>query len=98
MTTLFNPDTQTPYQVTDEEREAIASAIDTEELTTLALTLGNIPSRSGEEAEAGEFVRSWLDEQGFITRTTGAVPHRQNIIGEYGGKGPGAKPVVYCSP
>ena len=54
MTTLFNPDTQTPYQVTDEEREAIASAIDTEELTTLALTLGNIPSRSGEEAEAGD--------------------------------------------
>ena len=89
MTTLFNPDTQTPYQVTDEEREAIASAIDTEELTTLALTLGNIPSRSGEEAEAGEFVRRWVDEQGFLTRTTGAVPHRQNIIGEYGGKGLG---------
>ena len=89
MTSLFNPDTQTPYTVTDEEKAAIASAIETEELTQLALGLGNIPSRSGEEAQAGEFVRNWLVEEGFTTRTTGAVAHRQNVIGEYGGKGLG---------
>jgi len=53
MTSLFNPDTQTPYTVTVEEKAAIASAIETEELTQLALSLGNIPSRSGEEAQAG---------------------------------------------
>ncbi|MGC4024125.1 MAG: hypothetical protein QM744_02530 [Mesorhizobium sp.] len=49
-----------PYAVCEEERAAIAAAIDTGELIDLALTLGNIPSRSREELAAAEFVHDWM--------------------------------------
>lgn len=79
-----------PYQVTEEERAAIAAAINQDELVKLALELGNIPSRSREEAAAAQFVYEWLDREGFQPRRAGATPERPNIIGEYGGQGTGA--------
>jgi acetylornithine deacetylase/succinyl-diaminopimelate desuccinylase-like protein len=78
-----------PYDVSDEERHAIAAAIDSDELTQLALSLGNIPSRSGCEAEAAAFVFDWLQREGFNPRSVGATPQRPNVIGEYGGRGRG---------
>ncbi|MED5545935.1 MAG: peptidase M20 [Pseudomonadota bacterium] len=79
-----------PYAVSEEEREAIAAAIDTDELVALALELGNIPSRSREELAAAEFVHDWMGREGFKPRKVGAVPERPNVIGEYGGTAPGA--------
>ncbi len=72
-----------------DERDAIAAAIDTRELVDLALTLGNMPSRSGEEAAWRRSSR--LDGgEGVRPRRVGATPERPNIIGEYGGNGRGA--------
>ncbi|MBU2879108.1 MULTISPECIES: hypothetical protein [Aliiglaciecola] len=86
---LYPSDTQVNYSVTDEDVAAIKAAIDIQEITELALTLGNIPSQSGYEAESGKFVFDWLQTNGFKARQCGATPERQNIIGEYGGKGVG---------
>ncbi|WP_148274955.1 peptidase M20 [Novosphingobium sp. PP1Y] len=79
-----------PYAVSEEERAAIAAAIDADELVELALTLGNIPSRSREELAAAEFVHDWMAQEGFRPRKVGATPERPNVIGEYGGNGRGA--------
>ncbi|MCW2337407.1 acetylornithine deacetylase/succinyl-diaminopimelate desuccinylase-like protein [Sphingobium sp. B2D3A] len=84
-----NPATA-PYQVTEAEKDALAAAIDSDELVTLALELGNIPSRSREEAAAAQYVYEWMDREGFQPRRAGATPERPNIIGEYGGLGTGA--------
>ncbi|GGF70669.1 peptidase M20 [Alteromonas lipolytica] len=86
---LYPADTDLPYTVTDADKAALAGAIDIDELTELALTLGNIPSQSGLEAQAADFVYDWLDNEGFTPRKVGAVPHRPNVIGEYGGHGLG---------
>jgi len=75
--------------VSQADRDAIAAAIDTDELVELALTLGNIPSRSGQEREAGQFVHDWMAREGFSPRKVGATPERSNIIGTYGGLGAG---------
>ncbi|HEX4098201.1 MAG TPA: peptidase M20, partial [Caulobacteraceae bacterium] len=76
-----------PFSVSDEDRARIAAAIDPEELTELALTLGNIPSPAGHEKAAGDFVYDWMAREGFSPRKVGATPARNNIIGTYGGKG-----------
>ncbi len=75
--------------VSQADRDAIAAAIDEGELTELALTLGNIPSRSGQEREAGEFVHDWMAREGFSPRKVGATEDRFNVIGTYGGLGVG---------
>ena len=80
-----------PYEVTEADRAALAAAIDVEELTELALTLGNIPSPSRSEAKAAAFVHDWMEAEGFSPRKVGATPERPNVIGSYGGKGDGAK-------
>ncbi|HCX69099.1 MAG TPA: peptidase M20, partial [Rhodobiaceae bacterium] len=49
MSDPLNIETKAPYQVTEEERAAIAAAIDEDELCKLALELGNIPSPSRSE-------------------------------------------------
>jgi acetylornithine deacetylase/succinyl-diaminopimelate desuccinylase-like protein len=77
-----------PYAVTATEREAIAAAIDTDEL--VALALGNIPAPSRSEAAAAEFVYDWMRVEGFNPRKIGATPERANVIGETGGTAPGA--------
>ncbi|MBT0667478.1 peptidase M20 [Novosphingobium profundi] len=89
-TPAFADPTAAPYAVSEEERAAIAAAIDTDELVELALTLGNIPSRSREERAAAEFVHDWMAREGFNPRKVGATPERPNVIGEYGGTAPGA--------
>jgi acetylornithine deacetylase/succinyl-diaminopimelate desuccinylase-like protein len=86
---LYPDDTSTTYTITDDDVARIKAAIDMDELTELALTLGNIPSQSRYEAESAAFVFDWLQRNGFKSRQCGATPERQNIIGEYGGKGVG---------
>ncbi|TCM17123.1 acetylornithine deacetylase/succinyl-diaminopimelate desuccinylase-like protein [Novosphingobium sp. PhB165] len=86
----FADPAKAPYAVSEDERAAIAAAIDTDELVELALTLGNIPSRSREELAAAEFVHDWMAKEGFKPRKVGATPERPNVIGEYGGTGRGA--------
>ena len=76
-----------PFVVSGEDRARIAAAIDIDELVALALDLGNIPSPAGQEEAAGTFVFDWLAREGMSPRRVGAVPHRSNIIGTYGGKG-----------
>ncbi|MDD3798377.1 MAG: peptidase M20 [Novosphingobium sp.] len=88
--TPFADPASAPYPVSEEERSAIAAAIDQDELVALALELGNIPSRSREEAAAAQFVYDWMEREGFSPRRAGATPERPNIIGEYGGSGTGA--------
>ncbi len=88
--TVFADPKASPYAISEEEKVALAKAIDEDELVRLALDLGNIPSRSREEAEAAQFVHDWMDREGFKPRKCGATPERPNIIGEYGGTGTGA--------
>ena len=69
--------------------EAVRAEIDSDELLDLALTLGNIPSRSGHERAAADFVFDWMEREGFGPRRVGATEDRPNVIGEYGGgRGP----------
>lgn len=75
--------------IAPEDVKAIADAIDIEELKTLILDLANIYSPSTGEAEASAFVHDWMEREGFRPLSVGAVPHRQNVIGTYGGNGPG---------
>jgi acetylornithine deacetylase/succinyl-diaminopimelate desuccinylase-like protein len=89
MTSFADP-AQAPYQITEAERDAIAAAIDTDELVELALTLGNIPAPSRSEAAAAAYVHDWMAREGFNPRKVGATPERPNVIGEYGGAGTGA--------
>ncbi len=89
-TPAFADPAAAPYAVSEAERAAIAAAIDTDELVDLALSLGNIPSRSREEQAAAEFVHDWMAREGFNPRKVGATPERPNVIGEYGGTAPGA--------
>ena len=79
-----------PYAVSAAERDAIAAAIDTDELVQLALALGNIPAPSRSESAAAQFVFDWMQREGFRPRKVGATPERPNIIGEIGGHGTGA--------
>ncbi len=79
-----------PHAVSEADRAALAAAIDADELVTLALELGNIPSPAGHELAAGNFVHDWMAKEGFCPRKVGATPERNNIVGTYGGKGPGA--------
>lgn len=89
MTDLLNIKMLPPCQVGEEERAALSASIDKDELTELALELGNIPSPSRHEAEASNYVFDWLQREGFTPRNVGATPERQNVIGEYGGYGDG---------
>lgn len=72
---------------TDVDR--VFTQIDKEELASLALALGNIDSPAGREKEVGQFVESWLEQEGFQTRTTSLFEDRPNVIGVYKGTGDG---------
>jgi acetylornithine deacetylase/succinyl-diaminopimelate desuccinylase-like protein len=84
------------YTVSETERQAIAAAIDVDELTRTALELGNIDSPSMQEASAADYVYEWLDREGFRPRKVGATPERPNIIATYGGRGDG-KSLLYTA-
>ncbi|CAN5226212.1 hypothetical protein BH09PSE6_BH09PSE6_03090 [soil metagenome] len=77
------------HAVSCHDRDAIAAAIDENELVELALTLGNIPAPSGRELEVANHVHDWMAREGFSPRKVGATPERPNIVGTYGGKGVG---------
>lgn len=79
-----------PYAVSVAERDALAAAIDSNELVELALALGNIPSRSRHELAAAMYVHDWMAAEGLRPRLVGATPERPNVIGEIGGMGRGA--------
>jgi len=85
-----------PGSITEGDKQAIAAAIDGDELTELALTLGNIPSPAGHEGKAAEFVYEWLKREGFNPRKVGATEDRPNVIGTYGGGGDGLN-LLYCA-
>ena len=70
--------------------QAIKQSVDLQELTELALTLSNIPSPSGQERAAADFVHQWCLEQGFTARKVAMIPERPNVVAEYGGEGVGA--------
>ena len=78
-----------PSTISQSDKEAIAAAIDAEELVKLALDLGNVPSFAGQETAAAEFVFEWMKREGFNPRKVGATPERPNVIGAYGGAGAG---------
>lgn len=80
-----------PKPVAPALRDAIAAAIDPDELTALILELANIPSYQSHEEQAGRFVFDWMQREGFRPRKVAAVPHRFNVVGEYGGRGLGPK-------
>lgn len=84
------PDTPAPHVITAADAAALDAAIDVEEVTSLVLTLCNIPAPVGQERAAGEFVHDWLEREGFAPRKVGLVEHRFNVIGRYGGHGDGA--------
>jgi len=77
-----------PFPVSEADREAIAAAIDVDEVVETALALGNIPSPAGHEQAAGDFVHAWMTREGFAPRRVGATPQRSNIVGTWGGQGP----------
>jgi acetylornithine deacetylase/succinyl-diaminopimelate desuccinylase-like protein len=82
---------------TEADRARLAAAIDTDELLALALTLSNIDSPSGHEAEAGQFVYDWMAREGFNPRKVGATPERFNVIGQYGGSGGGGENLLFTA-
>lgn len=86
-----------PFSVSDEDRAAVAAAIDKDELVELALTLGNIPSPAGKEKAAGDFVFDWMAREGFSPRKVGATPERNNIIGTYGGRAGGGRNLLFTA-
>lgn len=85
-----------PAAVSDADRAALLAAIDKDEITRLALDLGNIPSPAMGEAAAAEFVYQWLKEEGFAPRKVGATPERPNVVATYGGSGEG-KSLLYSA-
>ncbi|MEZ5937946.1 MAG: peptidase M20 [Hyphomonadaceae bacterium] len=89
MTSVWEDTPAAPFAVDEADRLALANAIDTQEITDLALELGNIPSPSRGELRAAEYVFDWLAKEGFAPRKVGATPERPNIVATYGGKGEG---------
>ncbi|MFN3610240.1 MAG: hypothetical protein ACK4Y9_14355 [Hyphomonas sp.] len=81
MSNVFRNLPEANYIVTEED----AAAIDKDEMTRVALELGNIPSPARGEAQAAEYVYQWLTKEGFRPRKVGATPERPNIIATYGG-------------
>lgn len=67
----------------------VIDGIDRQELTELALAMGNIASPPGGERPMAEFVVNWLTEAGFSPRTVALVPERPNVIATLPGTGGG---------
>src|SRR5579872_543973 len=69
----------------------VCSAIDgmREELTRLALDLGNIESPSGREGAAGNYVYDWMGRTRLDPERVGVFDDRFNVIGRLKGSGGG---------
>lgn len=61
-----------------------------DELTQLALDLGNIEAPTGREGPAGDFVFDWMANSGFNPERIGVFEDRFNVIGRLKGAGGGA--------
>jgi acetylornithine deacetylase/succinyl-diaminopimelate desuccinylase-like protein len=73
----------------NEVQQKVVGLIDRNELIELALTLGNIPSPAGEEAEIGNFIYDWLARNEYSPRRIGFVPERSCMAGVLPGTGDG---------
>jgi acetylornithine deacetylase/succinyl-diaminopimelate desuccinylase-like protein len=69
--------------------ESVLSAIDQEELVTLALDLANIDSPPGQEKPVSDAVRDWLRDNDIEASQIGIVPERPNVVGRVRGTGGG---------
>jgi acetylornithine deacetylase/succinyl-diaminopimelate desuccinylase-like protein len=67
----------------------VAAKIDSQEVTDLALALGNIDSPHGDEGAAAQYVFDWLSEHGFKPRKIGVTEDRFNVAARMAGAGGG---------
>ena len=67
----------------------VNALIDPEKVVDLALTLGNIDSPAGAEAQAGNYLLEWLRERNLAPRKIGLVPDRFCVAGCLAGNGEG---------
>ncbi|MBI4286335.1 MAG: M20/M25/M40 family metallo-hydrolase [Chloroflexi bacterium] len=73
----------------DSQTAEVLAKIDREELTRLALDLGNIDSPAGREKDVADFVANWLRREGFPTKVLGLTEDRPNVVGVCEGTGGG---------
>ncbi len=83
--------------ISEDDKAAIAAAIDVNEITELALALGNIPAPAGKEGKAAQFVYEWMEKEGFNPRKVGATEDRPNVIGTYGGGAGEGQNLLFCA-
>lgn len=76
--------------------QEVLSRIDYEELTELALALGNIDSPTGCEGSASQYAHEWLEREGFLTRKYALVPDRFGVSGTVEGTG-GGRSLIFNS-
>lgn len=67
----------------------VRSLINPQELTELALTLGNIASPAGDEAPVGDYLVDWLWRNGFTPKKIGLVRERFCVAAAVAGSGDG---------
>lgn len=67
----------------------VVATIDPQEVTGLALALGNVDSPTGSEGPAGQFVYDWLERNGFAPKKYALVPERFNVAAVLPGSGGG---------
>jgi acetylornithine deacetylase/succinyl-diaminopimelate desuccinylase-like protein len=72
-----------------DERDAVASLVDQEELVELALDLARIDSPPGREKPVSDAVHRWLSDNGIEARQIGIVEDRPNVVGRVRGTGGG---------
>lgn len=71
--------------------QKVNDAIDAmrEELTKIALDLGNIEAPTGREREAGDYVYNWMARNGLAPERLGVFEDRFNVVGRLKGTGGG---------
>jgi len=74
------------------DRDGVCAAVDTmrEDLTQLALDLGNFEAPTGREGPAGDYVYDWMARHGFAPERLGVFEDRFNVVGRIKGTGGGA--------
>jgi len=75
--------------VSEADKQRVISRIRSEELSTLVMRLVEVESPSGNEKNIGDYLYSWLDQEGFSPRRVGMLPGRFNVAGVMKGKGDG---------
>src|SRR3972149_5112849 len=75
--------------VSEADKQRVISRIRSEELSTLVMRLVEVESPSGNEKNIGDYLYSWLDQEGFSPRRVGMLPGRFNVAGALKGEGEG---------